>query len=98
MKELTTDFGKYIVAHEEEYGISRIRLRFPNDYGASIIKGRAATYRLELAVIHFVGDNDQWDLDYRTPITNDVIGYLDEKSLTEVLNKIKGLKNYEVEK
>lgn len=96
MNNLTIDFKKYVVAREDEYGIYRTRLRFPNDYGASIIVG-TGTYGLELAVIHFIGDNDQWDLDYDTPITDDVIGYLDESSLTEILNKIKNLGKYEME-
>ncbi|EHC6275940.1 hypothetical protein JR552_001799 [Listeria monocytogenes serotype 1/2b] len=59
--------------------------KFPNNYGASVILGHF-TYGLELAVISFTGDD--WDLDYSTPITNNVIGHLEEDSLKRVLEAI----------
>ena len=73
-------------------GIQR-RYRFPNGYGASVIKG-SGTYGYEqglweLAVLQFVGDDpNDHRLTYDTPITNDVIGHLNEKEIEEILQKI----------
>lgn len=65
------------------------RITFDNGYGASIVLtpytygGDKDLY--ELAVIH----NDS--ITYDTPITNDVIGWLREQDVTEVLIKIQQL-------
>jgi hypothetical protein len=65
-------------------------VQFSNGYGASIVQG-PHTYGgtdglYELAVF---GKNGE--ITYDTPITNDVIGYLTEKQVNEILNKIKEL-------
>jgi hypothetical protein len=66
------------------------RITFDNGYGASVVKGehtyggRDGLY--ELAVI---SPNGQ--LDYTTPITDDVIGYLRPEDVTDVLIKIQQL-------
>lgn len=63
---------------------------FPNGYGASVICGpysygsKAGLY--ELAVI---GPNG--DLDYTTPITSDVLGWLDPEQVQAVLRDISEL-------
>jgi hypothetical protein len=68
--------------------------RFPNGYGASIIKGGPFAYGgHELAVIKFDGPGDlDWDLCYDTPINNDVVGHLNDDTEAELLNQIEGLK------
>ena len=66
------------------------RIIFDNGYGASVVKhehsygGDKGLY--ELAVLDKNGD-----LCYSTPITNDVIGYLREQDVTEVMEKIQQL-------
>jgi hypothetical protein len=66
------------------------RITFDNGYGASIVKhefsygGKDGLY--ELAVL-----NEDGDLTYETPITNDVIGYLREIDVTDVMEKIQQL-------
>jgi hypothetical protein len=46
----------------------------------------------ELAVIKFNGPgNDDWDLTYSTPITDDVIGNLNEAEIENILAKIEAL-------
>jgi hypothetical protein len=66
------------------------RITFDNGYGASVVKhqysygGDKGLY--ELAVLDKNGD-----LCYSTPITNDVIGYLREQDVTEVMEKIQQL-------
>ena len=52
--------------------------RFPNGYGASVVRGQL-TYGgdrglYELGVIVF--DGDQYQLTYDTPVTDDVLGWL----------------------
>ena len=67
-----------------------IRITFDNGYGASVVKhefsygGKDGLY--ELAVL---GNDGQ--ITYDTPITNDVIGYLREQDVTDVMEKIQQL-------
>ena len=72
----------------EDFGIVS-RTKFDNGYEVSVVKspysygGKDGLY--ELAI--FKDD----DICYDTPITNDVLGYLSEKEVTEVLIKIQQL-------
>jgi hypothetical protein len=65
------------------------RVHFDNGYGASVVShnfsygGKEGLY--ELAVLK---DND---ICYDTPITNDVIGYLTEEDVTDILIQIQSL-------
>ena len=66
------------------------RYRFENGFGASVVR-HAGSYGnkqglYELAVLDTFGD-----LDYTTPITHDVIGYLDWEAVEDTLDKIKEL-------
>ena len=47
---------------------------------------------IEIAVLRFNEDGN-WHIDYCTPITNDVIGGLDEKTRDNVFQQIFELKN-----
>lgn len=68
--------------------------KFPNNYGASVVKnnysygGKDGLW--EIAVVYFVNDNE-WHIDYSTPITSDVLGYLTDEEVCETLEKIKNL-------
>ena len=65
--------------------MQRIRIMFPNGYGASIIKGDGS-YGVELAVITDEG------LCYDTDITDDVIGNIENlEELNGYLERIKAL-------
>ncbi|NCA14362.1 MAG: hypothetical protein EBS89_09555 [Proteobacteria bacterium] len=63
--------------------------RFSNGYGASVVRNRmsygAEKGLYELAVLK--GD----DLCYSTPITHDVLGWLDVKSVRKILSDIRDL-------
>jgi hypothetical protein len=51
---------------------------------------------LELAVLNFSA-NPEGDLEYNTPITNDVLGYLTWEQAAEALIKIKELPSNKME-
>ena len=64
--------------------------KFPNGYGASIIMNQfsygARKGLWELAVL-----DDEGDLCFDTPITDDVLGYLTEDDVNEILDRIEEL-------
>ncbi len=66
---------------------------FDNGYGISVITGEYAygygERPYECAVIK--GNNENWEITYDTPITNDVIEYCDEKEVTEIMKQIQEL-------
>ncbi|EJE1078073.1 hypothetical protein M4H08_001910 [Listeria monocytogenes] len=85
--KIIEDFKDYIINHKGPTPISNLQqvYKFPNNYGASVVSG-PYTYGIELAVILF--DNEDWHIVYDTPITNDVLGYLNEASLKRALKDI----------
>lgn len=76
--------------HPNHMGGVQAIAEFDNGFGASIVQtpytygGKDGLY--ELAVL-----NTDGHLTYDTPITNDVLGYLTEQDVTEVLIKIQQL-------
>lgn len=76
------------------YGGGQIKLRFPNGYGASIIRhdgsygGREGFF--ELAVLSPDGE-----LDYTTPITSDVEGWLTPEAVRDLCVRIAALPSKE---
>lgn len=83
--------GGIITKDHDEFGF-RYRITFPdNPYGASIIK-RVGSCGME---------TDDWELGvtydghlyYDSPITADVIGWLSEEELIDILAKIRNLNN-----
>ena len=71
------------------------RIFFDNGYGASIILGSffysngIDTY--EIGVLK--GTEEDWDLTYKTPITDDVLGYLTKAEVLNILKEIESLPN-----
>ena len=64
----------------------QIIYKFPNGYGASVIHG-LASHDLELAVLY------EGDLCYSTPITDNVVGYIEsQEELENLLGQIYELK------
>ena len=78
------------VEHPSHIGGVQARITFENGYGASVVKtpysygGKDGLY--ELAVLGTDGH-----LTYDTPVTRDVIGYLRDIDVTEVMEKIQQL-------
>lgn len=91
-------FGEHLIIKRELLGGIQYVFRFGNNYGASVVK-HSGSYGSdndlwELAVLKFYGPGAwDWNLDYDTEITDDVLGYLEEADVREILEKIKGLEN-----
>ena len=81
------NFEKYLISFDHVHGGFRKRYIFDNGYGASVIQ-HSFSYGLELAVI-----NDNYDLVYDTPITDDVVKYLNPEDVDPILEQIKNLPN-----
>ena len=83
--------SRYLVETNDHYGgIQRI-YKFPNGYGASVIRHNgsygSAQGLWELAVL----DSDTNEITYSTSVSNDVIGYLSDEEVILKLNEIRGL-------
>jgi hypothetical protein len=84
-------FLKYLIStnvySNEAPGII-LRFKFPNNYGASVINNKASyghPKSYEIAVLY---DDEIY---YDSPITNDVIGYVNPADVGEILLQIKEL-------
>jgi hypothetical protein len=84
-----------VTAHRVNGG-GQVVFQFPNNRGASVVRHSfsygASSGLFELAVIKFDGNGpDSWDIDYSTPITRDVLGWLSYERVGELLSAIKAL-------
>lgn len=82
-----------LVCEKELYGGTQKLYRFNNGYGASVIRHSGSygfTKNLwELAVV--IWNADEYHLCYSTPITDYVLGDLDNSEVQDILDRIKGL-------
>ena len=82
--------SRYLVENNNVNGGTQRIYKFPNGYGASVIRHQGSygfkNGLWELAVLDSSGD-----LCYSTPITNDVIGHLTDEEVILKLNEIRGL-------
>ena len=81
---------KEFICIDEEHEIFKgrmVRYRFPNGYGASVIEGEKS-YGLELAVLEF-SESEYGDT--ASEFTDDVIGFIDDEELDEILERISRL-------
>lgn len=82
-----------VVLIEEPFGGHQIVWRFPNGYGASVIR-HTYSRGLELAVLYWYDETDPhtaFDLTYSTPITDDVLGHLAPEDISPILERIAAL-------
>lgn len=89
-------FTPYLERIPPEIGGIQQLYRFENGYGASVVQSQYSyggkDGQWELAVIKFKGaGNDNWSITYETPITSDVLGYLDRKEVEAALEQISSL-------
>ena len=89
-------FEPYLIVNERKIGGIQYIFRFENNYGASVVK-HWGSYghdddEWELAVAKFYDDdNSNWSICYDTPLTDDVIGWLTDEDVRDLLKKIKEL-------
>ena len=88
---ISEKFKEYIFIDEEHeiFKGRMVRYRFPNGYGASVIEGEKS-YGLELAVVEFK-IYISLKRDTASEFTDDVIGFIDDKELDEILERISRL-------
>lgn len=75
------------------FGIGKrynVLFKFPNGYGGSVIEGQGS-YGMELAVVKFKGDSENFNLVYDTHIADEVLGHLTKVELLNTLEQIKNL-------
>lgn len=88
----------WTITDRSDENMVRALVKFPNGRGASVIRG-AFSYGGPLGLYELGVVDEQDTLDYSTPITDDVLGYLDEDDVMELLDRIAALppKGKEVE-
>ena len=84
----------YLITQHLSARSNQAIFKFDNGYGASVIQG-LYTYGgneglFEVAVLRFINDDD-YEICYDTPITEDVLGYLSENEVMESLRDIRNL-------
>ena len=89
-------FSDQMIIQREINGGIQYVFRFDNNYGASVVK-HPSSYGYyddlwELAVLKFNGSGIwDWNLTYDTEITDDILGWLNNTAVCELLGKIKAL-------
>ena len=83
-------FNRFLMKKEPIVDGIAYRFMFPNDYGASVIS-HSGSYggRLGLWEVAVLKDNE---ICYTTPITPDVLGFLEDSEVKDVLTDIFNLK------
>ena len=93
MANFMEKYKEFLKYENSLYGGPHKVYKFPNNYGASIIKNKwsygGEDGLWEVGVIFF--DGDDYELTYSTPITNDALGYLTDEEVCEALEQIKNL-------
>lgn len=84
---------RHSINFHEGIGNRQVLFKFPNSYGASVVQG-PYTYGgpqglFEMAVIRW--DDDEYDIDYTTPVSDDVLGHLTSDEVIETLTLILNL-------
>ena len=67
------------------------KIMFENGYGASVVR-HSGTYGAERGLYELAVLDNDGKLTYDTPVTNDVLGYLSPKEVTDYLIQIQDLK------
>ena len=88
-------FTQNLFEENECNGGIQYLFKFENNRGASVVKHDFSYGNLvdtwELAVIAWTEDGSYWFIDYSSDITDDVIGYLTDEEVRDLLQRIKEL-------
>ena len=81
----------YLIDANSNYFRDQLLFRFPNGFGASVIRGGISygneSGLFELGVVFF-DDDGEHHLTYQTPITDDVLGYLSSEQVEYYLQQV----------
>ena len=83
-------FDKYKIESKDFNDGVQYIYKFENEMGASVVR-HAGSYGNEKGLWELAVLDENGELDYTTPITNDVIGYLEWVDVEDKLNEIKEL-------
>jgi hypothetical protein len=84
-------FGHQVKDEMDYLGGKVYRFAFKNGYGASVVS-HSGSYGGKQGLWELAVCGKEGEVDYTTPITNDVIGYLKESEVKPLLDKIAALK------
>jgi hypothetical protein len=96
LPELAERLNFQVLRRPRPLGGEQTLARFANGYGISAVRG-IGTYGTdsglwELAVLQFNGPGwEDFELTYDTPITDDVIGWLDEAEVAAIAQRVAAL-------
>lgn len=89
--KVNDEYKQYLITEKELYDGVQYVFKFPNDYGASVIKTRYSYgYKQnlwEMGLIFFYEDGN-WNLTYERDFYDDVKGYLTDDEVNRLLEKI----------
>ena len=89
---LIKQYNKYIIDFNSINNGMQIVFRFDNNYGLSVVS-HSFSYgnkqeKFEIAIIKFNSeDDDDWNITYDTPITDDVLGYQSKGDTLDAIRK-----------
>jgi len=84
------DISEYLVEEHDFNGGTQRVYKLPNGYGASVVRHKGS-YGYSKGLWELAVLNEFGELDYTTPITNDVLGHLSEEEIISKINEIRGL-------
>ena len=91
LPKIEIECEEFTVHSDSHFKYPRHEYHFANGYGASVVHNMLS-YGLELAVVKHNKETDLWDLDYKSGITDNVIGYINGKEeLEKILIRISNL-------
>lgn len=88
MKVINFVEHKHFVEYNKEF--TQHLFKFPNSYGASVIRNEHS-YGGEDGLFELAVLDEYEGITYSTPITDDVLGWLSEEDVLETLNQIEEL-------
>lgn len=92
MDLVNTDFSQYVFLNRLINGGHQIVLKFPNGFGASVIRGPYSyggdKGLYEIGIVEFNESGEDYSLTYDTSITDDVLGYLTKEECMSIFGDI----------
>ncbi len=73
-----------LIFFKNGYGVSVVRFELAGGFGYGSYTNNESEW--ELAVLF--GNKNSWEISYNTPITDDVMGYLSEEKVTDVMLRV----------